>query len=175
MASLEERILRPDDSRMTLSTSIEDVSCEPTSSDRSACQPCSVDEMDESYCSLYRPRPRSLSGYRQEVRCFSVNVTDGRSEIEPYLTYQSCTQRESEFMGLARFEVKRRPPWFTPGGATARVICGKSVHNGAWTTLDATILANSRPCVCSGAHAAHLCIVFLSGPGEEATARPHPA
>lgn len=96
MASLEERILRPDDSRMTLSTSIEDVSCEPTSSDRSACQPCSVDEMDESYC--------SLSGYRQEVRCFSVNVTDGRSEIEPYLTYQSCTQRESEFMGLARFE-----------------------------------------------------------------------
>ena len=125
--------------------------------------------------SLYRPRPRSLSGYRQEVRCFSVNVTDGRSEIEPYLTYQSCTQRESEFMGLARFEVKRRPPWFTPGGATARVICGKSVHNGAWTTLDATILANSRPCVCSGAHAAHLCIVFLSGPGEEATARPHPA
>eukprot|EP00962_Isochrysis_galbana_P006139 scaffold1658_cov115-Isochrysis_galbana.AAC.24 len=132
-ASLDERPLRQsEDIRPTFSATFEDILCEPTSG---SCQPCSVEEMEESYCRCapqcadtgqschYSTLPTrspadlslivpirllvSLNGYRQEVRCSSVNVTDGRYELEPYLTYQSCAQRTSEVFSLARFEVRR--------------------------------------------------------------------
>ena len=82
---------------------------------------------DEVYC--------STSGFRQEIRCsiIAAPLLNGSSH-ESYLTYQSCAEPPSEFVALARFEVRSAEP------ANARILRGRSrshrSHDGCDRAVD---------------------------------------